>query len=66
MTSRFSIRLFHPHEWREFKAIRLEALEKECGKFGASLEKDAAKPDEDWQNRLTSDGEMAFFCFVGW
>ncbi len=43
-----------PRDWRELKAIRLDALAREPAAFAASYAEAAARTDEDWQQRLAS------------
>lgn len=57
----YSVRPFAEHEWQELKAIRLEALQNETGNFGASYEKERAKPDSEWQKRL-QDKTRCYFA----
>jgi RimJ/RimL family protein N-acetyltransferase len=60
MDTKYSLRQFVPADWQHYKAIRLEALEKEPGVFCASYAEQSAFPDEHWQQRL-SDDRFAYF-----
>ena len=63
MAEQFTVRQFRPDEWQELKAIRLESLQKEKGKFGASFEKDNALSDDDWRSWVSGD-QSAFFALL--
>lgn len=63
MTLPFSIRAFQPDEWQKLKAIRLEALQKESGKFGASFAKDNARTDDEWRDWIAG-GQSGFFALL--
>lgn len=54
------IRLFAPEEWRFYKAVRLKALQTDPGVFGSNHQKEAARPDEEWQKAL-SDAALGVF-----
>jgi ribosomal protein S18 acetylase RimI-like enzyme len=41
-----------PGDWREVKAIRLEALQREPAAFSSTYAESVAQPDEDWRRRL--------------
>lgn len=41
-----------PDQWKEYKALRLEALKEDPEAFGSTYEEDADKPDEEWKSRL--------------
>jgi ribosomal protein S18 acetylase RimI-like enzyme len=43
--------------WREFKAIRLEALSDSPQAFGSAYATEAARPDEHWIGRLRETNE---------
>lgn len=40
-----------PDRWREYRALRLEALETDPSAFATSVEEDAALPEEEWRRR---------------
>jgi GNAT superfamily N-acetyltransferase len=50
------IRQIHPHEWREYRAIRLAALADSPDAFGSSLADEQALPEERWQQRVDGGG----------
>jgi 8-oxo-dGTP diphosphatase len=43
-----------PQDWRDLRAIRLEALRSEPTAFSSSYEETLARPDDDWQRRLAN------------
>ena len=45
-------------DWRELRAIRLEALRSEPAAFSSSYEETLLWSDEDWRRRLTSDRRL--------
>ena len=47
-----------PQDWRDLRAIRLEALRSEPAAFSSSYEETLAWSDEDWRRRLTSDHRL--------
>jgi RimJ/RimL family protein N-acetyltransferase len=48
---------FEPDEWREYRAIRLEALLADPAVFSSSHAVEAPRPDEAWRQRLVdADG----------
>ena len=53
MTTRYTIRPARAHEWRESKALRLQALSDEAAPmaFVESYGEAAARPDDFWQGR---------------
>ena len=44
-----------PQDWRELRAIRLEALRSEPAAYSSSYEETLARPDEHWRQRLAND-----------
>ena len=46
------IRALQPNEWRAYKRLRLEALEREPQAFGATYASTIQKPDDFWRKRL--------------
>ena len=53
-----------PQEWRELRAIRLEALRAEPAAFSSSYQEILAWPDEEWQRRLANDRRMHLLASV--
>lgn len=47
-----------PEDWRDLRAIRLEAFRLEPAAFSSSYEETLARPDEDWQRRLASNQSL--------
>lgn len=55
-----------PDDWREYKRIRLEALELEPQAFGTTYDEASSKPDEYWRNKLSTIADNIFvFARVG-
>ena len=48
-----SVRPFHAHEWRTYRALRLRALADSPDAFGGTLAGEKNRPDSHWANRLT-------------
>jgi ribosomal protein S18 acetylase RimI-like enzyme len=44
-----------PRDWRDLRAIRLEALRSEPAAYSSSYEETLVRPDEHWQQRLAND-----------
>ena len=42
-------------DWRDLRAIRLEALRSEPAAYSSSYEETLARPDEHWRQRLAND-----------
>ncbi|MEO5930372.1 MAG: GNAT family N-acetyltransferase [Candidatus Kapaibacterium sp.] len=49
-----SIITLPPERWREFRALRLQALKEEPQAFGSSYERNITQPDQHWIDRLKS------------
>jgi ribosomal protein S18 acetylase RimI-like enzyme len=47
-----------PLDWRDLRAIRLEALRSEPAAFSSSYEETLAWSDEDWRRRLENDHRL--------
>jgi ribosomal protein S18 acetylase RimI-like enzyme len=43
-----------PHDWRELKTIRLEALQREPAAFSSTYAESVTRPDDDWRQRLAN------------
>jgi len=52
MSNPATIRLFHAAEWREYREVRLRALEDSPDAFGSTYEDSVRYPDEHWMERL--------------
>ncbi len=61
----FSIRQFHAEDVEIYKAMRLEALQLEAGKFGNSYAFEAAFPDEQWRTRVNNPLGACFGLYYG-
>src|SRR5215213_9990989 len=48
-----------PLDWRDLRAIRLEALRSEPAAFSSTYEETLAWSDEDWRQRLANDERVA-------
>ena len=53
-----SIVALGPLDWRDLRAIRLEALRSEPAAFSSTYEETLSWSDEDWRQRLTNDQRM--------
>ena len=49
-----SVVVLGPQDWRDSRAIRLEALRSEPAAYSSSFEETLARSDEHWQQRLAS------------
>jgi ribosomal protein S18 acetylase RimI-like enzyme len=50
-----SVVVLGPQDWRDLRAIRLEALRLEPAAYSSSYEETLARPDEHWRQRLAND-----------
>ena len=50
-----SIVALGPADWRDLRAIRLEALQSEPAAYSSSYEETLVRPDEHWRQRLAND-----------
>jgi ribosomal protein S18 acetylase RimI-like enzyme len=50
-----SVVVLGPRDWRDLRAIRLEALQSEPAAYSSSYEETRARSDEHWQQRLAND-----------
>jgi ribosomal protein S18 acetylase RimI-like enzyme len=55
MEESISVVALGPQDWRDLRAIRLEALRSEPAAYSSSFEETLARSDEHWQQRLASD-----------
>ncbi|WP_020524462.1 GNAT family N-acetyltransferase [Catelliglobosispora koreensis] len=61
----FSVRRLKPGEWRDYRNLRLEALEAEPLAFVEQYAKSVLEPDEFWQSRVLKGAtDPAFATFV--
>jgi ribosomal protein S18 acetylase RimI-like enzyme len=58
MEESISIAVLGPGDWRDLRAMRLDALRSEPAAFSSSYEETLAWSDEDWRRRLTNDHRM--------
>ena len=47
-----TIRPIHPEEWRDYKRVRLRALQDAPDSFGSTYAAESTRPDEAWASRL--------------
>jgi ribosomal protein S18 acetylase RimI-like enzyme len=55
MEESISVVVLGPQDWRDLRAIRLEALRSEPAAYSSSYEETLARPDEHWRQRLAND-----------
>ena len=64
-----SVRRFETDEWRVYRELRLGALRDAPDAFGSTYEREAARPEADWEQRLaaavTARGEMPIVALSG-
>jgi ribosomal protein S18 acetylase RimI-like enzyme len=58
MEESISVVVLGPQDWRDLRAIRLEALRSEPAAYSSSFEETLARSDEHWQQRLASDDSV--------
>jgi ribosomal protein S18 acetylase RimI-like enzyme len=51
-----------PQDWRDLRAIRLEALRSEPAAYSSSYAETIAWPDEEWRRRLANDQSMVLLA----
>ena len=64
MEESISVVALGPRDWRDLRAIRLEALRSEPAAFSSSYEETLAWPDEVWRRRLTDERRMHLLARV--
>ena len=64
MEESISVVVLGPRDWRELRAIRLEALRSEPAAYSSSHEETLAWSDEDWRRRLTTEGRLHLLARV--
>ena len=57
--SNLNIRVLSMDDWETYKSLRLSSLEDSPDSFGATLEREASYPDEEWISRLDPSGRAA-------
>lgn len=64
-----SIRPIAPHQWPQYRDVRLRALQDSPDAFGSTWEAEAARTDESWRTQLGSaasgNRDRAVFAFQG-
>jgi ribosomal protein S18 acetylase RimI-like enzyme len=55
MEESISVVVLGPQDWRDLRAIRLEALRSEPAAYSSSYEETIARSDEHWRQRLAND-----------
>ena len=63
MSKEFNVRALGPHEWWDFRAIRLESLKAHPGNYGATYDEEAALPDQAWIARIVDPKSKIFGLF---
>ena len=62
------VRRFMAAEWRMYRDLRLRALRDSPDAFGSTYEREAARPDGDWEDRLvagvTAVGQLPIVALV--
>ena len=53
-----SVVILGPRDWRDLRAIRLEALRSEPAAYSSSYEETLARSDEHWRQRLANDDSV--------
>ncbi len=53
-----------PGDWRDLRAIRLEALRSEPAAYSSTYEEILVWPDEEWRRRLANDQRMTLLARV--
>ena len=56
--------VLRPDEWREWRTLRLEALQTEPAAFSSTYVESLAQPDEYWQQRLGDERRLHFMARV--
>ena len=63
-----NVRRFAPHEWRLYRDLRLRALIDAPDAFGSTFEREAAREDAEWENRLsvgaTAHGQLPVVALI--
>jgi ribosomal protein S18 acetylase RimI-like enzyme len=57
-----SVVALEPLDWRDLRAIRLEALQSEPAAFSSSYEETLDWSEEDWRQRLANDHRMTLLA----
>src|SRR5215216_3698054 len=64
MEESISVVVLGPRDWRDLRAIRLEALRSEPAAFSSSFEETLTWSDEDWRRRLTNEPRLHLLARV--
>src|SRR5215212_9276318 len=64
MEESISVVALGPLDWRDLRAIRLEALQSEPAAYSSTYEETLAWSDEDWRQRLADDRRMQLLARV--
>lgn len=63
------VRRFVAAEWRMYRHLRLRALRDDPDAFGSTYDREAARADEDWEERLAAGvaevGQLPIVALVG-
>jgi ribosomal protein S18 acetylase RimI-like enzyme len=65
MEESVQISILAPHQWQEYKEIRLKALQAEPDAFAWTYEELAQKPDEYWKERVSLETGFYFIARRG-
>jgi RimJ/RimL family protein N-acetyltransferase len=65
MSQEFNIRALEASDWQAYRDIRLEALKTHEKNYGSRYVDEAAFPDQEWIDRITSDQGRIFGLFDG-
>ena len=50
---KFDVNLISPENWKQYKALKLDALKNDPQAFGASYEENLARTDDDWKDLVS-------------
>src|SRR3954470_2259876 len=66
MTDRdVTVMVLEPEDWREWRTLRLEALQAVPAAFSSTYDESLAQPDEYWRQRLRDEQRLHFMAKVG-
>lgn len=64
-----TIRRFEPSEWRVYRDLRLRALADSPNAFGSTYEREVARSDDEWSERLgtgaSAQNQMPLVALIG-
>ena len=59
-----SIVKLEPRHWRDWKALRLEALQRDPAAFSSTYDETVTRPDEHWQERLANPLSILLMAYA--